>query len=265
LRQEIEASGKTVEAAILNGAHELGVDRSLVTYEILEMPKKGFLGFGEVLAKVKVIYEAGTESSALEFVNLLIADMGLESTASISDLAGNAKLIKIEGGDAGVLIGHHGETLDALQYLVNLAANKREDDEAEDEANESEGKRKYTRITVDIEDYRSKREATLRQLARRIAQKVLKYKKNVTLEPMSPYERRIIHSEIQNIRGVTTTSIGVDNNRKIVVHLEETSVGGTKSSSNRRRRSSSRSRSKTSEEVKENSIEEVSVNESEAE
>ena len=86
MKQEIEASGKTVEAAILNGARELGVDRSLITYEILEMPKKGFLGFGEVLARVRVSYEAGAESTALEFVNRLIADMDLGATASVSDV-----------------------------------------------------------------------------------------------------------------------------------------------------------------------------------
>lgn len=213
MKQEIEASGKTVEAAILNGARELGVDRSLITYEILEMPKKGFLGFGEVLARVRVSYEAGAESTALEFVNRLIADMDLGATASVTDAdpQGKNKLIKIEGGDAGVLIGHHGETMDSLQYLVNLVANKREEDEKSGD---------YMKITVDVENYRAKREDTLRQLARRMAAKVQKYKKSVTLEPMNPYERRIIHSEIQDIAGVTTTSIGAENNRKIVIYLE---------------------------------------------
>lgn len=220
MKQEITTSGKTVEAAILNGAKELGVDRDLVTYEIIEMPKKGFLGFGEVPAKVKVFYEAGSDCSALDFVNLIISDMELEAKASVHDLpgSGNGKLIKIEGAEAGVLIGHHGETLDSLQYLVNLVANKREEDD------ESHG---YMKITVDIEDYRAKREVTLRQLAGRMAQKVLKYKKSVTLEPMNPYERRIIHSEIQNIQGVTTTSVGADNNRKIVIFLDEKKEGDT--------------------------------------
>jgi spoIIIJ-associated protein len=220
LKQEKEVSGKTVEAAILNGAKDLGVDRNLVTYEIIEMPKKGFLGFGEVPARVRVFYQAGTECSALDFVNLVIGVMGLEAKASVSDLpgSGNGKLIKIEGEEAGVLIGHHGETLDSLQYLVNLVANKREEDE------ESHG---YMKITIDIEDYRAKREATLRQLADRMAQKVLKYKKSVTLEPMNPYERRIIHSEIQGIEGVTTTSVGADNNRKIVIFIDDKKDGNT--------------------------------------
>lgn len=236
MKQEKIAFGKTVEAAILNGANELGVDRDLVTYEIIEMPKKGFLGFGEIPAKVKVFYEAGSECAAFDFVNLIIRDMEIDAKASVTDMpgSGNGKLIKIEGSEAGVLIGHHGETLDSLQYLVNLVANKREEDE------ESRG---YMKITIDIEDYRAKREATLRQLAGRMAQKVLKYKKSVTLEPMNPYERRIIHSEIQNIQGVTTTSIGADNNRKIVIFIDdknesETLKGQTKT---RNRRSSNNS------------------------
>ena len=120
------------------------------------------------------------------------------------------KKIIVEGGNAAILIGHHGETLDALQYLANLAANKRIDGV----------KGEYVKISVDVEGYRAKREETLRALARRMADKVLKYKKSVMLEPMNPYERRIIHSEIQNIEGVSTNSIGSDGNRKVVVYLD---------------------------------------------
>lgn len=220
LKQEKIVTGKTVEAAILNGAKELGIERDLITYEIIEMPKRGFLGFGEVPAKVKVFYEAEEECPALEFVKLILGDMKLDARASVSDLpgSGNGKLIKIEGSEAGVLIGHHGETLDSLQYLANLVANKREEDDEP---------RGYTRIAIDIEDYRAKRELTLRQLAGRMAQKVLKYKKSVTLEPMNPYERRIIHSEIQNIQGVTTTSVGADNNRKIIIFIDDKKPGET--------------------------------------
>jgi hypothetical protein len=103
--------------------------------------------------------------------------------------------------------GHHGDTLDAFQYLVNLAANKKESDE-----------RKYTRITVDIENYREKREQTLRQLARRMAAKVKKTGKSISLEPMSAYERRIIHSEIQLIDGVSTNSVGSESSRRVVLY-----------------------------------------------
>ena len=139
--------------------------------------------------------------------------MGLDVTVELKDAEGSkdAKLIDIQGEGAGVLIGHHGDTLDSLQYLANLAANKRVDGV----------KPPYVKISVDAEGYRAKREATLRQLARRMADRVLKQKKSVMLEPMNPYERRIIHSEIQGIEGVSTNSIGSENNRKIVIFLDE--------------------------------------------
>ena len=120
-------------------------------------------------------------------------------------------LITAEGEGAGALIGHHGETLDALQYLANLAANKKIKGE----------KRDYVKITLDIEGYRAKREEALRTLARRMAAKVVKYKKSVMLEPMNPYERRIIHSEVQSVEGVSTNSIGSENNRRVVMFLDD--------------------------------------------
>ena len=116
-----------------------------------------------------------------------------------------------EGEDASTLIGHHGDTLDALQYLANLASARKN----------IHGERDKSRVTLDIEGYRAKREETLRALARRMAAKALKNRRSVMLEPMSAYERRIIHSEIQNIEGVSTNSIGSDNNRKIVIFLTD--------------------------------------------
>ena len=110
-----------------------------------------------------------------------------------------------------MLIGHHGETLDQLQYLVNLAANKKENDDDD---------RDYTKIMVDIEGYRTRREDALRALARRMSARVLKYRRNITLEPMSAYERRIIHSEVQTIDGVSTNSIGAERNRRVMIYLE---------------------------------------------
>ena len=121
-------------------------------------------------------------------------------------------LITVDGEGAGLLIGHHGETLDSLQYLANLAANKKVKGE----------KREYVKITLDVEGYRAKREEALRALARRMAAKVVKGKKSVMLEPMNPYERRIIHSEVQGIAGVSTNSIGSENNRRIVMFLDDT-------------------------------------------
>lgn len=210
MKKEIEISAKTVEAAIEKGAATLGVDVSLVKSEIITEPKKGFLGIGEVPAKVKVIYEPSPREIALSFVQTLTENMGLDCVTKLSE-SDDGVIITVNGGNASTLIGHHGETLDQLQYLVNLAANK---------SDEGEKNKNYTKITVDVEDYRSKREATLRSLARRMASKVQKYKKNVALEPMSAYERRIIHSEVQNIEGVTTSSVGQENNRRVIIIYE---------------------------------------------
>ncbi len=211
MRKEYVASGKTVEIAVERGARELGVSVDKVTYEVLAEAKKGFLGFGEQPAKVRVIYELLPIDIGCQFVKTLIDDMGIEAELSVSENDEGNKVIVISGEDAGMLIGHHGETLDQLQYLVNLAANKKADEDDD---------RAYTRILVDIEGYRAKREQTLRNLARRTAARVLKYKRSVTLEPMCAYERRIIHSEVQGISGVMTNSIGVENNRRIVIYLD---------------------------------------------
>ncbi|MEE0835628.1 MAG: protein jag [Clostridia bacterium] len=245
MKQVIEVFGKTVEAAISDGARQLGVDREYITYEILEMPKKGFLGFGEIPAKVRITYDSDNENNALSFIKTIIKDMDIDAEAEMSD-SEDVKVIKIKGADSGVLIGHHGATLDALQYLVNLVANKKNNggdedaagyDKEETEEKVSEeyntglktqitdigGKKEkgYMRVILDVEDYRAKREETLRTLARRMASKVQKYKNSVTLEPMNPYERRIIHSEIQQIPGVTTTSVGIDNERRIIIYSED--------------------------------------------
>ena len=230
MEKEVIATGRTIEGAVAAGAEMLGVPVSNVEYEILEQPKKGFLGFGEVDAKVKVFCVARADLTALNFVNTLIDNLGLDATAELcaDNISNGDRMINITGESAGILIGHHGETLEALQYLCNLAANRKCDADGLE----------HIKMTVDIENYRSRREQTLRRLARGVAQKVLKYKKNITLEPMSPYERRIIHSEIQNFKGVSTNSIGTDNNRRVVVTFE----GGN----NRGRRNHNRPRSEAS-------------------
>ncbi len=212
MRRETVVSAKTVEEAVAKAVQELGAkDAQEIEYTVLEEPKKGLFGIGAAPAKISASYTVGGEYLALEFLKKLVADMELDLSVTMSDGDNDDKLINIDGENAGVLIGHHGDTLDSLQYLANLAANKKEDGV----------KREYIKITVDVEGYRAKREMTLRALARRMADKVLKYKKSVMLEPMNPYERRIIHSEIQHIEGVSTNSIGSENNRKIVIYLEE--------------------------------------------
>ena len=212
MRKETVVSAKTIEEAVAKAVEELGAScAEEIEYTVLEEPKKGLFGIGAVPAKISASYTVGGEYLALEFLQKLVANMQLDLKVSLSNGNNDDKVINIDGENAGVLIGHHGDTLDSLQYLANLAANKKE-----------EGvKREYVKITVDVEGYRAKREMTLRALARRMADKVLKYKKSVMLEPMNPYERRIIHSEIQHIEGVSTNSIGSENNRKIVIYLEE--------------------------------------------
>ena len=210
--------GKTVEAALEQGARQLGKPVSELKYEIISEPKKGFLGIGEVPAKVRIILEGGSGAKkapvdlALDFVENLLSNMGVTAEIQLIEQPDGDKLIRINGEEASVLIGHHGDTLDCLQYLVNLAANKKENDEDD---------REYTRINVDIEDYRARREATLRALARRMAGKVRKNGRPHTLEPMTAAERRIIHSEIQKIEGVSTSSIGQEGNRRVVISPEE--------------------------------------------
>ncbi len=216
IKEEI-GTGRTVEAAIANGAAKLGVDAARVQYEIIEAPKKGFLGFGEEPAKVKVFVEIGPEQTALDYLNNVLSVMGMNATNASLGRELNSeggKVIKISGGDTGVLIGRHGETLDSLQYLANLALNN----ELEKTGTEC------AKITVDIEGYRARREETLRNLAKRTADKVKRFKRNIALDPMTPYERRIIHSALQNDPQVMTASVGSDEHRKVVIHY----VGGAK-------------------------------------
>jgi spoIIIJ-associated protein len=211
----IIVTGKTVEEAYENARLKLGVD-TLDGYEckILDLGKKGIFGIGNTPAKVQVILpeaEQEEDDVALGFVKMLLRDLELDAVAEMSEGEEGIKRISISGSDAGVLIGHHGETLDAFQYLTNLAANRK--------VEKGDGDR--SRITVDVENYRAKREETLRALARRMAAKAKKYNRSVVLEPMNPYERRIIHSEIQNIDGVSTNSVGSDNTRKVVIYLTD--------------------------------------------
>ena len=151
------------------------------------------------------------EDMSFDFVKTVISDIGLDATAALYSCDDGTRRITITGNDASTLIGHHGDTLDALQYLANLASARKN----------VNGERDKSRVTLDIEGYRAKREETLRALARRMAAKALRNKRSVMLEPMSAYERRIIHSEVQNIEGVSTNSVGSDNNRKIVIFLTD--------------------------------------------
>lgn len=211
MKKEVITTAKTIEEAVALAVKELGApNEEKIEYTVLEEPKKGLFGIGAQNAKISATYEVGGEQRALEFIEKLLKDMNITADVAMADGENGEKRITVNGESAAILIGHHGDTLDSLQYLANLAANKRVDGKKEP----------YVKVTVDVEGYRAKREETLRALARRMAAKVQKHKKSVMLEPMNPYERRIIHSEIQNIEGVSTNSIGSENNRKIVIFLE---------------------------------------------
>ena len=169
----------------------------------------------EVIPEVELKMErrevAEGEDMSFDFIKTVISDIGLSAEAELYSCEDGTRRITIVGEDASALIGHHGDTLDALQYLANLASAKKN----------ANGERDKSRVTLDIEGYRAKREATLRALARRMGAKALKSHRSIMLEPMSAYERRIIHSEIQNIEGLSTNSVGSDNNRKIVIFLTD--------------------------------------------
>ncbi len=214
MRKQVTITAKTMDEALEKAVCELGAPSvSDIEYKVIEEPKKGLFGIGATPAVIEATYQKNGVALALEFLTELTRNMGLDVTMEVRDGTNGDKIIAIDGDHAGVLIGHHGDTLDALQYLSNLAANKKSEGE----------KREYVKITIDVENYRAKREETLRALARRMASRVLRYKKSVMLEPMNPYERRIIHSEIQGIEGVSTNSIGSEDNRKVVIFLDEKS------------------------------------------
>ncbi len=173
-------------------------------------PKKRSVVIPEDQVQLEKIEAAPGEDRSLDFVNTLIANLGIDATATLYSTSDGARRIVISGEGAANLIGHHGDTLDSLQYLANLACAQLN----------SKGERDHSRVTIDIEGYRAKREEALRAVARRMAEKAKRTRRNVMLEPMSPYERRIIHDEVSGIEGVTTSSVGSDNNRRVVIFFE---------------------------------------------
>ena len=217
MKKELIVTAKTVDEAKEKAAAELGIAIENIEFTVLDEGKRGFLGIGATDAKVSATYTLGGADIALAFIEQVISDMELNLTVAKKAGSNDDILITVDGEGAGLLIGHHGETLDSLQYLANLAANKKVKGEKHD----------YVKITLDIEGYRAKREETLRALARRMAAKVVKYKKSVMLEPMNPYERRIIHSEVQHVAGVSTNSIGSENNRRVVMFLDDSKATTT--------------------------------------
>ena len=256
----LEKSAKTEEAALAAALAELGLDRDDVSVEILERAKSGFLGIGASPAVIRVTYECPDEpvkpavkaQSAPEkkevpvrkapekveekkaepekaeaaddeyapvrsFLTGLLERMGVKAELEFSKRENGGINVNINGSGMGVIIGRRGETLDAIQHLTNYVVNKDSD--------------RHMHISIDAECYRSKREDSLTKLAEKMAEKAIKYKRSMALEPMNSYERHVIHTALQNYPGVTTSSTGVEPNRRVVVSY----VKGDQSESNKPR------------------------------
>jgi len=243
----IEMTGKTEDAAIAAALEKLGLDRDDVSVEILERPKSGFLGIGSSPAKIKVTYEAPDEEEApapspekpepvkpagepapqtqaapfvekvytpagpddekaaaiVTFLNGLLSHMEVTATPVVSVSQDGSYQVVLEGENLGGIIGRRGETLDAIQQLTSYAVNR--------------GASKRCRIHLDAEGYRAKREEALIRLAQKVAAKVVRFRRNMTLEPMNAYERHVIHTALQDTPNVTTYSTGTEPNRRTVV------------------------------------------------
>ncbi len=248
--KEVFFTGKTIEEAWANACKEMNYDPDDKCYQIVDMGKKGFLGIGSTPAKIKIEVEvhdapkpkkehkpapkkehkpapkaekpaevkteekpkrevkadpkaAEKTKLAEDYIRGVLEAMEITGTQITSDVQPDGAVIKLEGEDLGVVIGRRGETLDSLQYLASLVANR-------DDNN-------FFRIALDSGDYRAKREQTLRSLARRMSASALKRGRNVTLEPMNPYERRIIHATVATIDGVNSKSVGDEPNRRVII------------------------------------------------
>lgn len=205
--KSIEAKGDSIEAAVAAALAQLGKERDDVTVEVLEKGKSGFFGIGAQPALVRVSYEHSPADKATEFLEGLLQRFGTPARVECTvDELNEAIKINLVGENMGTVIGRRGDTLDAIQYLTSIVANKNEE--------------KRWHIALDTENYRAKRQAALEKLAANTAQKALRYKRSIALEPMNPHERRIIHAALQDFEGVTTHSVGVEPNRKVIVAPE---------------------------------------------
>ena len=203
----IEISGKTVEDAVTESLIKLGTTSDKIEYEVVDKGSSGFLGIGSRPAVIKVRKKCSLEDVIRDFLTDVFAAMDMEVDIVISRNE-ESKIVEVElkGEDMGVLIGKRGQTLDSLQYLTNLAANKKSEE--------------YVKVKLDTEDYRKRRRETLENLAKNIAYKVKRTKRAVSLEPMNPFERRVIHATLQNDKYVSTHSEGEEPYRHVVVTLK---------------------------------------------
>lgn len=203
--KEIETFGRTVDEAVAAALKTLKAKKEEVEIEVLEEGSKGFLGLlGSRQARVRVVVRESPEKLIKEFLDRILQDMNMDVGIEIKPREGYY-FVNFYGKHLGILIGRRGETLDALQYLCNLAVNRR--------------LKNRVKIIIDIEGYRKKREQTLVNLARRLSAKVKETGNKIVLEPMNPHERRIIHTALQNERDICTSSEGQEPNRKVVISL----------------------------------------------
>lgn len=205
MREEFTAN--TVEEAKAMAAKFFGVDPSRIVFTVVEEEKKGILGIGKKNAVITAEYDPSKSEIAADYIKKILDCMGIEASLNITENEDGA-LIDIEGDTTGAVIGRRGETLDAIQYLASMAANRNDKD--------------YYRITLDACGYRERRKEALEELARKISKTVLRTGRTTTLEPMNPYERRIIHAAVSEIEGVSSKSVGEEPYRKVVI----SSVGG---------------------------------------
>ena len=208
----IEITGKTVEEALKSALEQLNTTEDKVEVTVIEEGSKGFFNLiGAKPAKISVKVKRDRILEAKKFLSDILDNMNIKAEINIEESKDLVK-INLTGPKMGAIIGYRGETLDSLQYLTSLVVNKAKED-------------KYKRVVLDTENYRQKREETLKRLANKIAYKARKSGKILKLEPMNPYERRVIHSELQNNDFVRTFSEGEEPYRKVVVTLARRSGG----------------------------------------
>ncbi|MDR1131419.1 MAG: protein jag [Oscillospiraceae bacterium] len=221
MQNSIEVTGKTEEEAVASALRQLDLQRDEVSIEIVERARSGFLRIGASPAVVRVIYDVpdvpsgqDAEEKTKSFLEGLLSRMGVDAGVTIKPREGGGVSAELSGAGMGAIIGRRGETLDAIQHLTNYAVNR--------------GAGERTHISVDAENYRSKREESLARLAEKMAVKALKYHRSMALEPMNSYERHVIHTALQNYEGVTTGSTGVEPNRRVVISCEKSGAGNEK-------------------------------------
>ena len=199
-------TGKTIEAAVAEAEKALGMSSDQFSYEVVDVPKKGFLGIGASPARINVSYEVSVEDRIEEYLTGLFRIVGLEGCKTSITVEGENVNISIEGGDADIFTQKQGEAIEALQWIIALSVNHENDS-------------KY-KITLNINDYREKTKDRLEALAAKTAKQVLKTHRRVTLNPMSAFQRRIIHTYLQDTENITTYSVGSEPNRKVVVSYQ---------------------------------------------